>query len=242
MKKYRFYCPEITENQSVLDRFETHHLSHVLRMETGEQIELFDGKGKTAEAIIEKISNKQTQVKLSSIKIHQPMKPQIIIAVSLAKGQRFDFLVEKCTELGVNHIAAVQFERTVKMGKISVLDRYEKICITAAKQSGRVFLPDLSGPAPFSKTIDFLQKKYPKACWIYGDYNAKIVPLFPNNPGQNLIAVIGPEGGITDREKQLLMKTGASAASINPNVLRIETAAIAFSSILTAGRNLSSEV
>ena len=242
MKIYRFYCAEIQSKEAFLDAFETHHLAHVLRLNAGDSIELFDGNGRTAKGKIDSISQKTTRIRIEDIQVLPTPKSRIILAVSMAKSQRFDFLVEKCTELGVDHIAAVQFDRTVKLGKESFLKRYSKICISAAKQSGRVFLPELSGPSPFQKTIDHLRKEYSPVFWIYGDTAAETQSFLTVFAAQtapasgNVIAVVGPEGGLTDLEKKNLQDLGAHAVNINANILRIETAAVAFCCLLSLHR------
>lgn len=237
---HRFYCHEIAGDKAVLDAIETHHLFNVLRLGRGESIEIFDGLGRTATGTIESISKKETFIKISAIQIHPVPKSRIILAVSMAKSQRFDFLIEKCTELGADHIAAVQFERTVKQGKRTSLERYAKICISAAKQSGRAFLTRLSGPSSLLKTMELLQKEYPHALWIYGEKNSQIRPFQPkpaccSDSSGGIVAVIGPEGGLTETEQKSLQENDALGVCINPNILRIETAAIAFCSLLAAG-------
>ncbi len=241
MKIHRFYCPQIERDQAVLDASQTHHLAHVLRLNPGDLVELFNGRGKTAEAVIDSITKKGAFLNLREIQIHPAPPFRIILAVSMAKSQRFDFLVEKCTEIGADHIAAVQFERTVKMGKDTSIGRYEKISISAAKQSGRVFLPELSGPVSFDNAIQKLQKDYPKALWIYGENESLSHPvqsMLAERIASNreVIAVIGPEGGMTETEKKILQDLGALDLCISSHVLRIETAAVAFCAVLSAFR------
>lgn len=241
MKRNRFYCPHIQDQKAILDASETHHLSHVLRLGSGDRVELFDGKGNLAQAEIESVSKKGAVLSISEIQTYPVLPHRIVLAVSMAKSQRFDFLVEKCTEIGADHIAAVQFERTVKLGKDTSLNRYEKISISAAKQSGRIFLPTLSGPCSFDNTIKYLRNDYPKALWIYGEYEPQFQPVqsvtaewFASST--DIIAVIGPEGGITETERMILQDMGAMGFCINPHILRIETAAIAFCAVLSAFR------
>lgn len=241
MKKHRFYCSEIKGPQATLDASETHHLAHVLRLSSGDRVELFDGRGKVAQAEIESVSKKSSVLSILEIQNYPAPPYRIILAVSLAKFQRFDFLVEKCTEIGADHIAAVQFERTVKLGKETSLSRYEKISISAAKQSGRVFLPTLSGPCLFDNTTKYLHNDYPQALWVYGEYESQFQPVqsviaerFASST--DIIAVVGPEGGITETERLVLRNMGALGLCINPNVLRVETAAIAFCAVLSAFR------
>ena len=188
------------------------------------------------------ISREKTLIKISNIQIHPPLQSRIILAVSLAKSQRFNFLIEKCTELGADHIAAVQFERTVKQGNLSSMKRYTKICISAAKQSGQIFLPRLSGPKTFPKIMKEFQNEYPQALWIFGGTDPESKPFslinIPcNYLHRDIIAVIGPEGGFTESEKIILRDLGADQVQINRNILRIETAAIAFCSLLSLIRS-----
>ena len=165
------------------------------------------------------------------------MTGRMILAVSFAKGQRFDWLVEKCTELGVDHIAAVQFERTVKLGKNTALERYRKITIAAAKQSKRLFLPKITGPEKFPATLDALVDRYPQSVLLYGD--PKGVPLAEVaalNEGQDCIVVIGPEGGLCENELAFLSAKNSSGVMINRNILRIETAAVSFCAAVAVTR------
>ena len=233
----RFFCESI-ETESVLDPVESHHLCRVLRAQEGTPVELFDGKGTLAEGIVERIDKKHTLIRTQTItRTAPPESGRVILAVSFAKGHRFDWLVEKCTELGVDHIAAVQFDRTVKLGKHTAMERYRKISINAAKQSRRLFLPEITGPAKFQPTLDLLTRQYPQSRLLYGEPGGVCLSEQSDNPQTtNYIILVGPEGGLTEDEKHLLSKSHATGVSINSNILRIETAAMAFCSILCSLR------
>jgi 16S rRNA (uracil1498-N3)-methyltransferase len=233
----RFFC-ECIETESVLDPVESHHLCRVLRAQKGTPVELFDGKGTLAEGIVDRIDKKHTLIRTQTIiRTAPPACGRVILAVSFAKGQRFDWLVEKCTELGVDHIAAVQFDRTVKLGKDTAMERYRKISVTAAKQSRRLFLPAITGPAKFQATLDLLTSQYPQNRLLYGEPDSAALSVQPDShPTPDCIVLIGPEGGLTEDEKHLLSTAGAAGVSINKNILRIETAATAFCAILCSRR------
>lgn len=238
MRLVRFYCQSI-EPKAVLDPVESNHLSRVLRLSVGAAVELFDGNGTLAQGTVEQIQRNQVTVRVTQ-STHTPPRDagKIILGVSYAKGQRFDWLVEKCTELGADHIAAVQFDRTVKLGNDKALQRLSKITIAAAKQCGRVFLPKLTGPAKLTETVEALRLEYPRNTWIYGSPDGG--PLAetmnsPNAPGR--IVFIGPEGGFTEAETDYFRSLGASAVSINENILRVETAAVAFCALLSQHRH-----
>ncbi|MHC5143391.1 MAG: RsmE family RNA methyltransferase [Planctomycetota bacterium] len=233
----RFYCESI-DTESFLDPVESSHLCRVLRAKKGTKLELFDGQGTLAEGTVERVDKKRTSVRVQKIVRTSPLKTgRIILAVSFAKGQRFDWLVEKCTELGVDHIAAVQFERTVKLGKNTALERYRKISIAAAKQSKRLFLPEISGPEKFPTTLDSLIGQYPQSVLIYGDpEGTALSDLSAVKEGQDCIIVIGPEGGLCENELALLASKNSSGVTINRNILRIETAAVAFCAMVAVTR------
>lgn len=239
MKQSRFFCPELSSDEVVLDASESHHLAHVLRLQVGQRVELFDGAGKTARAEIVAIGKRGVHVKIEEIAFSCRPASQIVLAVSLAKSQRFDFLVEKCTELGVDHIIAVVFGRTVKLGKEMSIERYRKITISAAKQSGCPFLPKLSGPWSLQKTMEYLRIDYPHAFWLYGDicsqFSCEKSPeqLTAMTAGKDVLCLIGPEGGFTQEEKDLFKSVGICPIRLNPNTLRIETAAVAFGALFS---------
>jgi 16S rRNA (uracil1498-N3)-methyltransferase len=235
----RFYCDPITPPNVQLNQTESHHLIHVMRLSQGTCVELFDGKGATATAIITKLTRKSVELETEEIKVTPPRTTsRIIIASSIAKGSRFDDIIAKCTELAADHIAPVIFEKTVKLARNSAaIDRYTKLTITAAKQSRRNFLPRISPPLPLQKTIKTLKADYPAAHLIIGSLSpdAKTIDQLPND-NRDKIVFIGPEAGISIQEHALLEKHKAIETRLTNTTLRIETAAIAFTAILAATR------
>ena len=236
MRYIRCYCPTLALGPVSPDLAESHHLIHVLRLKPGTEVEVFDGRGRTGPAVVTEIRKKTVILDVKEIQTYPSLKPTLILAMSLAKGGRFEVAVEKCTELGADCLCAVQFDRTVKLGKQDSLHRYERITVAAAKQSGRNWLPRLLGPAPLDQTITTLESLYPNALRVYGGFgpNAiswnKIAASFVKE--RDLICMIGPEGGFTDREIDLFAAKNFREISINPNILRTETAAVAFASLL----------
>lgn len=233
MRPVRFYCESI-EPVSILDPDESSHLSRALRLPVGAPVELFDGKGTLARAVVEQIQKKKVAVRVTDKTQSNPSgRGKIILAVSFAKGHRFDWLVEKCTELGADHIAAVQFDRTVKLGSAAALRRLSKITIAAAKQCGRLFLPELTGPAKLTETAEYLNTRYPQNTLLYGGPDAKPFRQAFHSPLEdNTIIFIGPEGGFNEHEIQYLQSLRAIPVSISPHTLRVETAAAAFCAML----------
>ncbi len=235
----RFYHKELRKGVIELDDSEAHHLIHVLRLQAGDRIELFDGAGGLAEATVADVGRKTAAVEVLSIEHADPRQAgRVIIATSSAKGQRFDWLTAKCTELGVDELAVVLFERTVKQPHGPAgMERYRKLVISAAKQCGRLFLPRLSGPAGLAETVKELTARYPEAQIIFGGFGEGAAGIRQCcRADADVIAFVGPEGGMTDAEEQLLTEHGAIPVRINANILRVETAAMAFAAILCSDR------
>lgn len=236
----RFYCDSIVEGEMPLDSVEAHHLIHVMRVGRGQCVELFDGNGTVAEATVVSLKRKDVTVSVEHIETVTPRETgRVIIATSTAKGQRFDWLISKCTELGVDAIHPILYERTVKLARgKNTQQRYTKLMIAAAKQCGLNFLPVVSEPAPLTEALETLQKDYPKATMVFGSLNDDVKPLAAvMEKDKDVIAFVGPEGGMTQEEETLLKDAGAIEVTLTKTVLRVETAAAAFATILCVGRD-----
>jgi 16S rRNA (uracil1498-N3)-methyltransferase len=115
--------------------------------------------------------------------------------------------------------------------------RFEAIAVESAKQCGRIFLPLIDKPLSFEKALENLRTDYPKAKIIFGSLQENAGSIINFNLGSAVVAFIGPEGGLTEAEENLLLKIGAKPVRLTDTILRIETAAIAFAAILAAKRN-----
>ncbi|OHB56442.1 MAG: hypothetical protein A2Y07_06590 [Planctomycetes bacterium GWF2_50_10] len=236
----RFYCENLNPGKILLPPDEARHLVSVLRAQPGQEIELFDGRGTTAKARILEIKKEKVLLNIETIENTPARNPKVIIAASLAKGERFDWLIAKCVELGVDHICPVIFERTVKLGKESASERFHRLAISAAKQSQNAHLPQIDPPTAFSDALPNLKTLYPDAKLVFGCLDPNCPPVTAISDGRSdMIAFIGPEGGLTTQEEDLLKNTPATGVKLTSTILRIETAAIAFASILCIARDNS---
>ncbi len=241
MQMHRFYCENLAGTAAELVGSEAHHLANVLRLHKDDKVELFDGKGTLSLAAIENIARHQVTLRIESAKTTPERKTgRIIIAASIAKGERFDWLIAKCTELGADRICPIIFERTVKLPKNPrIVDRWLAIAIESAKQCKRLHLPRIDSPAALVQAIPALKAAYPAGRLVFGS-PSPLSPALAATPfgTSDVIAFIGPEGGLTDNEIRLLMQNAAQAIRLTDTILRIETAALAFAAILTAQRNV----
>jgi 16S rRNA (uracil1498-N3)-methyltransferase len=242
MNVRHFYCEKITQPQTLLSGTEAHHLASVLRLQKDSLVELFDGKGSVASAVIKDLRNQQVLLNVVEQKtIPQRTAGRIIIAVSVAKADRFGWLVEKCTELGIDRISPLLFDRTVKTAAgPQTLQRWHRLAVSAAKQSGRYFLPVIDSPASLTDILDTLRIEFSSADILLGSSSLQALPIirYPFS-SKDVMVFVGPEGGLTDSEKELLQKRGAKTVRLTDTILRVETAALALASILTAQRDSS---
>ena len=242
MKRHRFYCRPITQPVTELTGFEAHHASSVLRHKPGDILELFDGAGTLAQAEIQTILPRKITLAIQTIQtIGRPNRSQVVIASSLAQGERFDWLISKCTELGVDRICPVRFKRTVKLARgEKVKDRFVKLSIAAAKQCERVFLPRIDRVAFLVQILENFAQESAERSILYGSTNPKAPSILQQDEvSQAMIVFIGPEGGLTPEEEHLLREHGGREVRLTDTVLRIETAAVACAAILCARRDAS---
>jgi len=235
-----FFCDISGFGRLTLDETESHHLIHVLRLRLGDAVQVMDGRGTVGEGIVANISRKCAVIDVQNVLQIAPRQTgRIALAVSIPKGPHLDALITRCTELAADHIALTLFERTVKQpaGR-SFAERCRKISIAAAKQCGRPFLPVITGPEGLSTTLAGLVWQYPGSTVLFGrcDTAARPMAALGLDPKVDKIALIGPEGGLTADEERLLEEHGAAGVRLNENILRVETAAMAFCAVCAAGR------
>lgn len=245
MRTNRFFCSPITDDIVTLDPIESRHLVQVLRLQPGAQVELFDAQGAQAQAELTEANPKQARLHILDLQTHQRRSSgRIVLAVSVAKGERFDWLIGKATELGVDALWPVVFERTVKLAKnTKIVARYEKLALAAAKQSGRVFLPEIMPPQPFGPALEQVQAEYTQCRIMLGSLarEASVLTAVPWD-GCDIVAFVGPEGGMTEQEEQTLIEHQTLPVRLTPTTLRIETAALAFAAVLAVQRAAESRV
>ncbi|TFG50561.1 MAG: 16S rRNA (uracil(1498)-N(3))-methyltransferase [Candidatus Brocadiia bacterium] len=240
MELLRFYCSDLNGSHVELSSEETHHLTRVRRISVGDKVELFDGRGGLATAVIRDTHAKKTTLKIEEYKIiPKHWNTSVIIAASVAKGERFDWLIGKCTELGVDHLMPIICDRTVKQPKNpAVSDRWANIAIASAKQCRRLYLPRIDSPMYLEEVVETLKTQSPSARLLAGSLSGQEPALIslPFNDC-DVAAFIGPEGGFTEEESAFLAAHNAQPVRLTETVLRTETAALAFAAILTARRN-----
>lgn len=229
-----FYLPDLSEDKINIkitgDEF--HHLSKVLRAKIGDEIFVTNGKGLIAEAKLIKISRNDCEVELIKFQKFERRKTQLIALLPILKQEeRFEFALEKLTELGIDEIQPFTSERTVK--KNFRYERSKKILIAALKQSKNPFLPELKS---LSKFEDFISELQPDDFVLYGDDRGNNILEIQNHlqklAVKRFIITVGPEGAFTEDELNLLKKVNSVPIKLGEFRLRSETAIISLASQL----------
>jgi 16S rRNA (uracil1498-N3)-methyltransferase len=229
------YSTVIQENEVItLPQETSHYISRVLRAKVGDILHLFDGK-RPQEYVAEiiEISKKSVLAKIKSVhKVNNESPLSIHIGQALVKGDKLDTIIQKSTELGVKALTPLITERCdYKLSK-DRLDKkilhWQKIAISAAEQSGRVFPMQINEPCTLQVWFD--QKH--QHCLILDPYSKTCLQdLDLQNPTQISIT-IGPEGGFTAQEIKMIQHKNTTAIQLGPRILRTETAPIAMTAIL----------
>jgi len=229
--KRRLCVPEIRLGSVDLDEEEAHYLRTVLRLKIGDQLEVFDGRGQFATATLNALEKRKSSLQIDSVESHTASPVELTVAMATPKSDRSDWTVEKLCELGVHHITWLHCERSVTLPKKEGqrLARWSRIAKAAAGQSGRYFLPSLSGPIPLS---NFLQDRFERQ--FIGSFSSHFLgeDLLQMPQKGKVSLLIGPEGGFTEDELQKAIAAGYQERRLGHHILRTETAAIAGASIL----------
>lgn len=226
----RFFTTSIdhTAQTATLEDSEAHHLLHVMRLKPGEQVTLFDGMGNSWTAVITGTSRRSAELSLvEQISTASHGGHEIILAVAPPKGDRFRWLVEKATELGMDTLIPVETERTVVSPGSGKLDKLQQTMVAACKQCGRNQFMKFEPPISWQQCVD--QYRNSHTILIAHPNGDHLRDAFREiEPTRHLLLAVGPEGGFTEEEVAIALRAGAEQVSLGTNLLRTETAAITF--------------
>lgn len=221
-----FYHPDISEKdqQIVFPRDESKHIVKVLRKKEGELLNVTNGKGFLFETELLLITPQQCVAKVIRVKTEAAPPYYLHLAVAPTKmNDRYEFFLEKATEIGVQEITPVICDHSER--KVVKLERFERVLQTAMKQSLHWSIPRLNIPVTVSKFIEtpLEGNKYIAHC---EDEHEKRSLKSQLKPGKRATILIGPEGDFSSEEIQCALKNGWIPVSLGNSRLRTETAAI----------------
>ena len=242
---HRFYiAPENWQSgPSVLTGSEVHHCRNVLRLEPGDKVVLFDGRGRELTAEI--TSSDSSEISLR--KLHEaktpPLRCQITLGQAIPKGKNMDLIMQKAVEIGAAEIAPILSDRTVvrldEESAASKQAKWQTVAIEAAKQCGQNWLPRVHVPQTMAQ---FFQQPRRFDLQLIGSLQSdavhlkKILAEYSAEHGDrptSVLMLVGPEGDFTPAELSLARSHGCRPITLGPIVLRVETASIYCLSVLS---------
>ena len=222
MKKPRLYADALghAAGEVVLSERNHHYLSRVCRAKTSQVIELFDGTGRSYQATIKKISKRETIAQILSTTKHKDRRLPVTLGLALIRSERFDWALQKATELGVFAIQPLITQFTDSPPNADRLEKkwghWQEILVNACEQSENYWLPELHRPSYLHELV----------------LPQQVVMAHPASESAHIdttkesLLLIGPEGGFSDDEVSSLLKNQVKPMSLGPRILRAETAAI----------------
>jgi 16S rRNA (uracil1498-N3)-methyltransferase len=230
-----FYLPEFKKGQEFLELGEdtSKHIIQVLRMKKGESVLLTDGKGQILTAGIEQEHKKKTLVKITGFHSTAIATRKIIIGISLIKNtNRFEWFLEKATEIGVSEIVPLICNRTEKSH--FRYDRMKTILVSAMLQSQQSWLPALQEPFSFHQTILNFTAEQQFIAHCIEEERQNLTDLIAAKSASQLI-LIGPEGDFTQEEIDGAVAKRFVPVSLGNSRLRTETAGVVAAALMKNG-------
>ncbi|NLB80232.1 MAG: 16S rRNA (uracil(1498)-N(3))-methyltransferase [Clostridiaceae bacterium] len=218
---------QIAKDGAVIVGTDVKHISNVLRMTCGEQITLCDGEGFDYTAVIENISKTQINVKLTD-KQKSLAEPDINIVLyqAVPKNAKMEYIIQKCTELGVAEIVPVISKRCIARSP-EKYTRWQKIAQEAAKQSGRAIIPQVAQAIHFSEAVLQMSKAETAIMFYEQEQKTGLKDVIGNGEFSQIAILIGPEGGFEPAEVLFAQQNNIHIVTLGKRILRTETAAAA---------------
>lgn len=220
-----FYTPDINSDEYTLPKEESRHCIQVLRKKIGDIIYLVDGKGGFYKAKLIGDNPKSCLLNIDKVERNYGKSDlHIHIAIAPTKmNERFEWFLEKSTEIGINEITPIICEHSER--KVLKLERMNKILVAAMKQSKQAYLPKLNTAVSFDSFVrnNTVKERYIAHC-IENDDKKQLKEVIKK--GADTLVLVGPEGDFSPKEIDYALKHGFSTVSIGNNRLRTETAAI----------------
>lgn len=235
MARRRFFVDGVHRGHARISGPDAHHLTRVLRVEAGQKFEISDNQNVYLAEVEAARKDLVSFAVVEKIEI-PPASLHLRLLAALIKFERFEWLIEKATELGVEQVTPVETERSEKGLRQAAdkrLTRWNRIAREASEQSRRAHLPRIDPPVVLAEALSNTdQYRY-----VLEEEQAKgILSALPDDrSGDDSVSLlVGPEGGWTEREREAIQGAGWIAVSLGNNILRAETAAIASLAIVAA--------
>jgi 16S rRNA (uracil1498-N3)-methyltransferase len=236
----RFFIDEhaISENKAVITGNLFCHMARVLRLKIGTRVLLSDGVGRRHVGIIDSIGKENLVIRLEESTLEQERHhgPLITLYQGLPKGSKMEFILQKCTELGVDSLVPFVAGRSIAQlpqdRGTERLGRWRRIVAEAARQSNRPSIPELSPVMDFSELLASADQTVKLLLWEEERTN-RLKSVLGSLPLPETVAVmVGPEGGLSKDEVTAAIQAGFIPVTLGSRILRTETAGIALLAVL----------
>lgn len=227
----RFYCPEILAPSGTAELPEqaAHHAARVLRLQAGDSVSVFNGRGGEGEARITDIGKRNVTVEIvgwHAVERESPL--QVLLAQAISAGEKMDFTLQKAVELGIGHIQPLASERSVVRLSGERAEKrvahWQGVVVAACEQSGRNHVPEV---APIRPMLDWLGEQDGPGLRLMLSPVAEVGLRDLPKPTGNVTLLVGPEGGLSPAEAAAAQRYGFTPVRLGARVLRTETAALA---------------
>lgn len=238
----RFFVDDpgaFSDRSVVITGEDVNHVKNVLRLKENDELIVSDGRGRDYHCRISGVTNEEIVADICDICDNfSELSTEITLFQGFPKGDKMELIIQKTVELGVTRIVPVMTKRTVvklddKKAKKKT-ERYNMIAESAAKQSGRGMIPEVTMPVSFAEAVSMAEKldmniiPYEEAEGV--EYSRNIIKSIKGK--KSLGIFIGPEGGFAREEVEKALDAGASAITLGHRILRTETAGMAVVSII----------
>jgi 16S rRNA (uracil1498-N3)-methyltransferase len=245
MTRRRFYAPPdaFVEGGVLLSEEESRHLRDVLRLRAGDEARVFDGEGREFACVVAEAGGRKVGARLEVRGAVEPPSPEspleLALAVALLKGEKFDLVVQKATELGAARVLPVETKRAdVRLrderDASKRVERWRRLALEAAKQSGRARVPAVAAPTGFNVLVESAPHTH-EARVLFAEGGGAPLDALPAAAGERpraVTALVGPEGGWEPEEVERARARGWSIVTLGGRTLRAETAAITVCALL----------
>ncbi len=227
----RFFVDNAAGDRIIITGDDAGHISRSLRMKPGERLTVCDGLGSDMECVIDSLTDGAVYLSVESVHSSET-EPTVKVTLyqGYPKGDKLETVIQKSVELGVHKVVPVITERSVARpdGKSAAkkLERLKRHSLEAAKQCGRGIIPEVCDICEFAD-IQPLISAHELCIFCYEQGGEPLRALIGDGTAHNIGLFIGPEGGIAEREAELLTLWGAKPATLGSRILRTETAPIA---------------
>ncbi len=222
---------KVSDEKIIIDTEDVSHITRVLRLGIGDTIRVCDTAGYDYTAEISAATDGRVECSILS-KTKSNTEPNVCVTLyqGVPKGQKMDYIIEKTTELGITRIVPVTMSRCVvkfdsDKDKKKKCDRWQKVAVAAAKQSGRGIIPEVCLPITFDEALRQMKDTDLAVVPYECEDEAGLKPYLRSNTGAKSIAVmIGPEGGFDPKEIDKVLQSDIKTITLGKRILRTETA------------------